>query len=145
MSRRRPFGSKNSQLDSTPLSSIFPSVFQIVFNEISAAEMAGLPKELQLELLAEFQVLPEEEEDLDTSKFGVIERDGKQLLRYRAKDYRIYFVRSPEGVTVQRVLHKNTLQDFLFRSQLPMAEDEELGQTKAFWKLIEEGEKTRKV
>ncbi len=30
-------------------------MYQIVFNEISAAEIARIPKELQLELLAEFQ------------------------------------------------------------------------------------------
>jgi len=120
-------------------------VFQIVFNEISAAEMAALPKELQLDLLAEFQVLPEDLENLDGEKFGAIERDGKKLYRYRARDYRIYFARAEEGITVQRVLHKNTIRDFLFRAKLPMpAEDEQLGQQGGFWKLIEEGEKTRR-
>ena len=72
----------------------------------------------------------------------MIEREGKKLHRYRAKDYRIYFERSPEGVTVHRVLHKNTLRDFLFRSKLPMAEDDQLGKTREFWKLIEQGERT---
>lgn len=120
-------------------------MFQIVFNEISAAEMAELPKELQLELLSEFHVMPEDKDPVDDENFGVIEREGKRLLRYRAKEYRIYFERSPEGVTVHRVLHKNTLQDFLFRSRLPMAEDEALQNTKAFWQLIEEGEKTRRA
>ena len=47
---------------------------------------------------------------------------------------------------VHRVLHKNTLQDFLFRSNLGGAgEDEALGQSKSFWKLIEEGEKTLRM
>ena len=87
-------------------------MFQIIFNQLSAAEMAALPKTLQLDLLAEFQILPEDLDNLDTSRFGVIEREGKKLHRYRAKDYRIYFERSPEGVTVHRVLHKNTLRDF---------------------------------
>ena len=120
-------------------------MFQIVFNEISAAEMALLPKELQLDLLAEFEVLPEELDQLDTDKFGLIERDGKRLHRYRAKDYRIYFAKDKEGITVHRVLHKNTIRDFLFRAKLPMpAEDEQLGQQGGFWKLIEEGEQTRK-
>src|SRR5207247_502802 len=32
-------------------------MFQIIFNELSAAEMAALPKTLQLDLLAEFQIL----------------------------------------------------------------------------------------
>jgi len=43
------------------------------------------------------------------------------------------------------VLHKNTFRDFLFRSKLPISEDAQLGETREFWKLIEEGEKTRKV
>ncbi|MDB6174965.1 MAG: hypothetical protein JWL59_4276 [Chthoniobacteraceae bacterium] len=121
-------------------------MFQIVFNEISAAEMAALPKELQLDLLAEFEVLPEELDGLDDERFGLIERDGKKLYRYRAKDYRIYFARASEGITIHRVLHKNTIRDFLFRAKLPMpAEDQELSQQGGFWKLIEEGEKTRKT
>jgi mRNA-degrading endonuclease RelE of RelBE toxin-antitoxin system len=119
-------------------------VLQIVFNEISAAEMAALPKEMQLDLLAEFHFLPEDLDELDTSKFGVVERDGNQLFRYRAKDYRIYFERAREGITVHRVLHKNTIRDFLFRAKLPMTEDDQLGQQKGFWKLIEEGEKSRR-
>lgn len=120
-------------------------MFQVVFNEISAAEMAVLPKDLQLDLLAEFHVLPEDLENADTERFGVLERDGQRLLRYRAKDYRIYFVQAPEGITVHRVLHKNTIRDFLFRAKLPMpAEDEQLAKQKGFWKLIEEGENTRR-
>src|SRR6516165_4660351 len=113
-------------------------MYQIVFNEISAAEMARIPKELQLKLLAEFQFLPENLDRLDSQSFGVIEREGKRLYRYRANDYRIYFERSPEGVLVHRVLHKNTIRDFLFRSKLPMAEDDQLRDNAGFWKLIEE-------
>ena len=119
-------------------------MLQIVFNEISAAEMAALPKEMQLDLLDEFHFLPEEIEASDETKFGVVERDGKKLFRYRAKDYRIYFERAPEGITVHRVLHKNTIRDFLFRAKLPMTEDDQLGRDKNFWKLIEEGEQTRR-
>ena len=120
-------------------------MFQIIFNDLSAAEMAALPKKLQLELLAEFKILPEDLDHLDTKRFGVIERGGKKLYRYRAKDYRIYFAKTDEGIKVHRVLHKNTLRDFLFRSKLPMAEDQALGKTREFWKLIEEAERTRKA
>jgi mRNA-degrading endonuclease RelE of RelBE toxin-antitoxin system len=119
------------------------SMYQIVFNEISAAEMARIPKLLQLELLAEFQFLPDDLNSLDSKAFGIIEREGKRLYRYRANDYRIYFERSAEGVVVHRVLHKNTIRDFLFRSKLPMAEDEQLQEHAGFWKLIEEGEQKK--
>jgi len=120
-------------------------MFQIIFNELSAAEMAALPKELQLDLLAEFEVLPEDLENLEGEKYGAIQRDGKTLYRYRARDYRIYFARAEEGIMVHRVLHKNTIRDFLFRAKLPMpAEDEQLAKQQGFWKLIEDGEQTRK-
>ena len=120
-------------------------MFQIIFNQLSAAEMSALPKKLQLDLLAEFQILPEDLDRLDARHFGVIERAGKKLYRYRARDYRIYFEKTNEGITVHRVLHKNTLRDFLFRSKLPVSEDQQLEKTREFWKLIEQGEKTRKA
>ena len=66
-------------------------VFQMIFDAISAAEMAALPKELQLDLLAEFHLLPEDVENLDASRFGKVQRGGRKLHRCRAKDYRIYF------------------------------------------------------
>jgi len=120
-------------------------MFQIVFNEISAAEMSALPTDLQLDLLAEFQVLPEDLDQLDPERFGKIERDGKTLYRCHTKDFRIYFEKAPEGVTIHRVLHKNTIRDFLFRSNLPMGEeDRTLGEKAGFWKLIAEGEHSRK-
>ena len=120
-------------------------MFQIIFNKLSAAELSALPKSLQLDLLAEFQILPEDLDRLDSKRFGVIERDGKKLYRYRAKDYRIYFAKTDEGIKVHRVLHKNTFRDFLFRSKLPLSEDAQLGQTREFWQLIEEAEKSRKA
>ena len=120
-------------------------MFQIVFNEISAAEMSALPTDLQLDLLAEFQILPEDLDRLDPERFGKIVRDGKTLFRCRAKDYRIYFEKAAEGVMIHRVLHKNTIRDFLFRSKLPMVEeDSSLAEKPGFWRLIEEGENSRK-
>ena len=120
-------------------------MFQIIFNELSAADMSALPKKMQLDLLEQFQILPEDLDRLHAKHFGVIEREGKKLYRYRAKDYRIYFAKTQEGIKIHRVLHKNTFRDFLFRSKLPVAEDQQLGKTREFWKLIEQGEKTRKA
>jgi len=120
-------------------------MFQIIFNQISAAELSSLPKELQMEILDQFEILPEDLEQTKSEKFGVIKRDGRTLYRYYAKNnYRIYFEKTDDGVLVQRILNKSTFRDFLFRSDLPMAEDEQLGQSKAFWKLIKEGEEAPK-
>ncbi len=112
-------------------------MFQVIFNPISAAEMSALPKDLQLDLLCEFQVLPEDLENVGNEKFGMIHRDGRKLFRYRCLDHRIYFEPHPKGIIVHRVLHKNTIRDFLYRSELPMTEDEQIADAGAFWELID--------
>lgn len=120
-------------------------MLQIVFNEISAAELSSLGTLEQLELIEEFQVGEEDLENLKGDRFGKIERDGRVLYRYRAKDYRFYFEVKGGLVIVHRVLHKGTFSDFMFRSKLPVAEDEALAESKHFWKLIDEGRNARRM
>ncbi len=44
--------------------------FQIIFNPISAAELAKMPRELQLHILGEFRGLPQEALKSDFQHFG---------------------------------------------------------------------------
>jgi len=111
--------------------------FQIIFNPTSAAELARMPRELQLQILGEFRGLPQEVMSTDLEHFGKLERGGKALHRFRLGDYRIYFERHELGVVVHRILNRNTLKDFLFRSSLPIREDETLEKNPKFWELIE--------
>jgi mRNA-degrading endonuclease RelE of RelBE toxin-antitoxin system len=115
---------------------MFAIVFQVIFNPTSAAEMSALPKDLQLDLLSEFQILPDDLASLSGEEFAQIRRDGRTLHRYRCRDHRIYFERHPQGILIHRVLHKNTIQDFLFRSKLPMTDDEQAEGTDQFWSMI---------
>jgi mRNA-degrading endonuclease RelE of RelBE toxin-antitoxin system len=111
--------------------------FQIIFNPTSASELARMPKELQLHILGEFRGLPQEVIGTELERFGKMERHGKTLHRLRLGDYRIYFERHELGVVVHRILSRNTLKDFLFRSSLPLAEDKALQDNPKFWELIE--------
>ena len=111
--------------------------FQIIFNPTSAAELSRMPKDLQLDILGEFRGLPQEVMSTDLEHFGKLERAGKTLHRFRIGDYRIYFERHELGVVVHRILSKNTVKDFLFRSSLPLGEDEALQENPKFWELIE--------
>jgi plasmid maintenance system killer protein len=120
-------------------------VLQIVFNEISAAEMSQIGVMEQLDLLDQFHVKKDDLEHLDGEKFGIIERDNKKLYRFRTKEWRIYFEVKDGSIIVHRVFHKGTLADFLFRSKMPSAEDEALAQSKHFWKLIDEGRKAKRM
>ena len=120
-------------------------MLQIVFNEISAAEISHLDTLSQLELLDSFKVTEADLNELDEERFGKMMRDGKTLYRFRAGEYRIYFEATSDSVIVHRVLHKNTLGDFLFRSKMPLSEDEQLSESKHFWQLIEEGRDAKKM
>lgn len=120
-------------------------VLEIVFNELSAAEMSKMGTMEQLDLLDQFHVQKSDLDKLDGEKFGLIERDGKKLYRFRTTDWRLYFEVKDGAVIVHRVLHKGTFTDFLFRSKMPLSEDEELAKSKHFWQLIDEGRNAKRL
>ncbi|MCB1125678.1 MAG: hypothetical protein KDM81_04225 [Verrucomicrobiae bacterium] len=112
--------------------------FQIIFTPTSAAELARMPKELQLEILGDFRGLPKEVVSTELEHFGKLRREGRVLHRFRLGDYRVYFEKHDLGVLVHRILSRNTLKDFLFRSRLPTAEeDAALQDNPKFWELIQ--------
>ena len=120
------------------------SVLQIVFNEISAGELSQLDTLSQLDLLDAFKVTESDLDEIDGERFGKIVRDNVTLYRFRADDHRIYFEVQDGLVIVHRVLNKNSFSDFIFRSKLPLGEDEALSENKVFWKLIDEGRNAKR-
>jgi len=112
-------------------------LFQIIFNPTSAAELARMPKELQLQILGGFRGVPQQIMQTEMDDFGKLERAGRILHRFRIGDYRVYFERHELGLVVHRILNRHTLKDFFFRSGLKMQEDEALQQNPKFWELIE--------
>lgn len=96
-----------------------------------------MPKELQLYILGEFRGLPQEVLTSELERFGKLERNGKTLVRFRIGEYRVYFERHELGLIVHRILSRNSLKDFRFRSSLPMGEDEALQENPKFWELID--------
>ena len=112
-------------------------MFQIIFTPTSAAEVARMPKELQLQILGDFRGLPHQVLEGELEDFGRLESDGHVLHRFRLGDYRVYFERHKLGVLVHRILSRNTLKDFFYRSGIKTGEDETLQENPKFWELIE--------
>src|SRR5712672_3997645 len=102
------------------------NAFQIIFTPASAAELARMPKELQLQILGDFRGLPQQVVGTELDEFGKLVQEGRVLHRFRLGDYRVYFERHELGVLVHRILSRNSSKDFLFRSSLPTGEDEAL-------------------
>jgi mRNA-degrading endonuclease RelE of RelBE toxin-antitoxin system len=119
------------------------NTFQIIFTPASAAEVGRLPKELQLQILGEFRGLPQQVIGTELDAFGKLERGGRSLHRFRVGDYRVYFERHDLGVLVHRILSRNTLKDFLYRSGLKVEEDEALQQNPKFWEMMETARATK--
>ena len=113
------------------------STFQIIFTPTSAAELARMPKELQLQIFGEFRGLPQHVLESELEDFGKLESDGHVLHRFRIGDYRVYFERHRLGILVHRILSRHTLKDFFFRSGIKTGEDEALQENPKFWELIE--------
>ena len=113
------------------------ALFQIIFNPTSTAELAGMPKDLQLQILGEFRGLPE---DVRASGFyGRLEHGVKSLHRYRVGNYRVYFECHELGVVVHRIFSRNTLKDFFFRNvNMTQDEDDALAENPDFWEMIDE-------
>lgn len=111
--------------------------FQIIFNPTSANELSRMPKELQLQILGDFRGIPTQVRTTEMDQFGKLEQGGRVLHRFRVGEYRVYFERHDLGVVVHRILSRNTLKDFLYRSGLKVAEDEALQANPHFWELIE--------
>lgn len=123
-----------STINCQPSTNMTP--FQIIFTPTSAAELARMPKELQLQILGEFRGLPQQVISTELDEFGKLERGGRTLHRFRVGDYRVYFERHELGVLVHRILSRHTLKDFFFRSGLKVEEDEALQQNPKFWEMM---------
>jgi len=63
-------------------------LFQIIFNPTSAAELAKMPKELQLQILGEFRGLPQQVMNTELGDFGKLERAGGSILGGDPAKYR---------------------------------------------------------
>jgi mRNA-degrading endonuclease RelE of RelBE toxin-antitoxin system len=119
--------------------------FQIIFTNASAAELAALPQPLQLEVLNRLEEIPEALFETNGTVaeppegFARLEREGRSLYRFRTGDHRLYFERTPgeRAIVLHRILHKNSLRDFFFRSNIPGTEEEALQKNPDFWKMID--------
>ena len=90
-----------------------------------------------MQIFGEFRGVPHQVMATELEDFGKLERDGRVLHRLRIGDYRIYFEKHDLGVLVHRILSRNTLKDFMYRSGLKVEEDEALQQNPKFWEMIE--------
>ena len=112
-------------------------MFQVTFSEQPLRELEKLPMMEQLALIDPLSNLTTKQLNHPTEPLGKFSRKGKEMYRIRSGDYRIYFERRGDTLVTTCILHKNTLTDFVYRTKLPISEDQLLEQHSSFWKYLE--------
>ncbi len=112
-------------------------MFQVTFSDQCLTELKKFETLEQLEVIGPLSQLSESQLNDPREPLGSFSRGKKTMYRLRSGDYRLYFER--DGITLHTVciLHKNTLTDLIFRTKLPISEEQLVEQHSSFWKYLE--------
>ena len=112
-------------------------MFQVTFSDQSMSELNKLDTLAQLELIGPLSTLTATELADPHEPLGRLKRGRKTYYRLRSGDHRIYFEVDGEKLHTHYILHRNTLTDFVFRTKLPITEEQLVEQQTSFWKYLE--------
>lgn len=112
-------------------------MFQVTFSDQSLQELRKLDKLAQLEVIEPLGNLNMGQLSNPREPLGRFHRDGKELYRLRSGEFRIYFEVKADTLITHYILHRKSLQDFLYRSKLPVTEEQMIEDNQSFWKYLE--------
>ena len=112
-------------------------MYQVTFSEQSMRELNKLDKLLQLEAIEPISRIRPTDLAHPREPLGRFTRAGKDFYRLRAGEFRFYFEVQGETLHTHYILHKSSLEDWLFRMKLPVSEHQVEEQHSKFWKYLE--------
>ena len=112
-------------------------MFQITFSEQSMRELNRLDMLAQLEAIDPISKVKVSDLAHPREPLGKFHRGGKDFYRLRAGDFRFYFEVLGDNLHTHYILHKDSLEDMLFRMKLPVSEQQLFEQHSKFWKYLE--------
>lgn len=112
-------------------------MYQLTFSDQSMRELNQLDKMVQLDLLAPLSALTAEVLAAPREPLGRFKRGRRIFYRLRSGEHRIYFELRGETLHTHYILHRNSLTDFVFRTKLPVTEEQLVEQHNSFWKYLE--------
>ena len=120
-----------------PLGRRAQRMFQVTFSDQSMAELNQMPMEEQLKLVDRISNITSEQLDKPSGPIGKFHRGGTTFYRVRVGDLRCYFEIRADILFSHYILHKNSLNDFIYRNRLPVNEETMAEQENSFWKYLE--------
>tara|TARA_B100001123_G_C14600169_1_gene745522 strand:+ start:240 stop:593 length:354 start_codon:yes stop_codon:yes gene_type:complete len=112
-------------------------MFQLTFSDQSMQELNALDQKEQLVLVDQLSSLTDEILSSESDTIGRFNRGGVFFYRLRTGDFRCYFTKSGGFLACHCILHKNTLEDFVFRCKLPVKDEQLLEKDQSFWQYLE--------
>jgi len=119
-------------------------MYQVTFSEQSMRELNKLDKLAQLAAIDPISRLTPADLANPREPLGRFSRAGKVFYRLRAGDCRFYFEARGDTLHTQYILHKDSLEDLLFRMKLPVSEQQLFEQHSKFWRYLESLTTTKK-
>jgi mRNA interferase RelE/StbE len=112
-------------------------MYQVTFSEQSMRELNRLDKLAQLEAIGPISKIRPSDLAHPREPLGRFHRNGTDYYRLRAGDFRFYFEVKGDTLHTHYILHKSSLEDWLFRMKLPVSEQQLFEQHSKFWKYLE--------
>ncbi len=100
-------------------------------------ELNRLDKIAQMEALEPISRVKPSDLANPREPLGKFHRGGKDFFRLRAGAFRFYFEAKGDKIHTHYILHKDSLEDALFRLKLPVSEQQLFEQHNKFWKYLE--------
>lgn len=119
-------------------------MYQVTFSEQSMRELNKLEKLAQMAVIEPISRLTPANLANPHEPLGRFSRGGKVFYRLRAGDFRFYFEVRGEMLHTHYILHKDSLEDLLFRMKLPVSEQQLFEQDSKFWRYLESLTTTKK-
>lgn len=112
-------------------------MYQVTFSEQSLHELNQLDVMTQLGLIDPISNLKPADLANPREPLGRFTRGGREIYRLRSGDHRFYFTVKDDTLHTLYILHKNSLEDWLFRMKMPVSEQQLVEQHSKFWRYLE--------
>ncbi|HWA24891.1 MAG TPA: cytotoxic translational repressor of toxin-antitoxin stability system [Lacunisphaera sp.] len=112
-------------------------MYQVTFSEQSMRELNRLDKLAQMEAIDPISKIRPSDLANPREPLGRFKRGDRTFYRLRAGDFRFYFEVKDDTLHTQYILHKDSLEDVLFRMKLPVSEQQLFEQHSKFWKYLD--------
>jgi mRNA interferase RelE/StbE len=112
-------------------------MYQVTFSEQSMRELNKLDTLAQMAVVDPISRLTPEDLANPREPLGRFSRNNKVFYRLRSGDFRFYFDLNGDTIHTHYILHKDSLEDFLFRTKLPVSEQQLFEQHSKFWRYLE--------